>query len=108
MTIGPDLAAGARNLLLGCADLERGDDLLIVREDPSLGWYDEEAPDAVAEVARSLGMTVSLATAAPPGDPRDRGGTWNGPSRTTGAPCSSPGSATRNDSRRRFRDRRGS
>ena len=51
---------GARNLLLNCAGLRAGDRLLILHEDPALGWYDDEAPSFVAEVARELGARVRL------------------------------------------------
>ena len=33
----------ARNLLHHCAVLEAGERLLILYEDPALGWYDNEA-----------------------------------------------------------------
>ena len=51
---------GARNLLLNCARLRAGDNLLILHEDPALGWYDDEAPMLVAEVARDLGARVRV------------------------------------------------
>lgn len=55
-----DLADGARNLLVNCAGAKTGDTVLIVHEDPALGWYDIAAPKAVADLARRLGMEVSL------------------------------------------------
>lgn len=51
---------GARNLLLNCAGVQPGDSLLILHEDPSLGWYDHETPMLVARVARDLGASVEL------------------------------------------------
>jgi hypothetical protein len=51
-----DLARGARNLLLNCARASAGESLLIVHEDPALGWYDLAAPRAVADEAKRLGM----------------------------------------------------
>ncbi|MEM9105292.1 MAG: hypothetical protein AAGC96_06515 [Pseudomonadota bacterium] len=50
------LAEGARNLLTNCARAKAGDSILILHEDPALGWYDLEAPQAVADEADHLGM----------------------------------------------------
>ena len=44
-----NLAEGAHNLLVNCAGAETGDTILIVHEDPALGWYDLAAPQAVAQ-----------------------------------------------------------
>ncbi|WP_136656395.1 hypothetical protein [Nitratireductor sp. XY-223] len=55
-----DLAEAARNLLINCARAEPGDSVLILHEDPDLGWYDLEAPRAVAAEAQRLGMTATL------------------------------------------------
>jgi hypothetical protein len=55
-----DAIEGARNLLLNCAEVSKGDHLLIMHEDPALGWYDSEAPALVAQVARQLGIKVTL------------------------------------------------
>ena len=62
----PALAEGARNLLINCAGLEAGESLLIVREDPALGWYDRAAPEAVAQEARARGVTPTLLDVGPP------------------------------------------
>lgn len=61
-----DLAEGARNLLLNCAKLNRGDSLLILSESPQFGWYDEAGPMAVAVEARSLDMNPTLLQVGPP------------------------------------------
>ncbi|MEM9603414.1 MAG: hypothetical protein AAGA11_11165 [Pseudomonadota bacterium] len=60
MSTCPFARAGARNLLMGCAgiDLMRGARVLVVREDPALGWYDGYAADAVIAEAEALGLTV--------------------------------------------------
>jgi len=50
---------GAENLLFGCGGFAPGDDLLIVHEDPALGWYDGAAPRAVAASATRAGMSVT-------------------------------------------------
>ncbi len=55
-----NLAEGARNLLINCAGVKAGDTVLILHEDPALGWYDLAAPNAVAEEARRVGIHASL------------------------------------------------
>jgi hypothetical protein len=62
------LTDGARNLLLNCAGLKAGMRVAFVAEDPALGWYDSEAPSAVAAEARNLGAQV---VTIPVGDPAD-------------------------------------
>lgn len=54
------LDAGARNLLRNCAGLRRGWKVVVVAEDPGLGWYDDAAPEAVADTARKMGAHVSV------------------------------------------------
>ncbi len=73
MTDAGALAEGARNLLLNCADLTAGQTVLVLAEDPALGWYDAEAPRAVAEEARRLGMVSTLVGVGDPADRPDRG-----------------------------------
>lgn len=51
---------GAENLLINGASIRRNDRLLIVREEPGLGYYDEEIVIAVAEAGRRLGATVAV------------------------------------------------
>ena len=65
------LARGARNLLVHCARLGPGAGLAIVHEDPALGWYDLEAPLAVAEEARGLGAVPALVRVGAPGNEPD-------------------------------------
>ncbi|MEM1160308.1 MAG: hypothetical protein AAGJ28_05195 [Pseudomonadota bacterium] len=60
--------AGARNLLAGCADVRAGQHVVIVAEDPALGWYDAEAPAVVAAEAEALGATVTIVPAGPPSE----------------------------------------
>lgn len=50
---------GADNLLINCARVHAGDRLLIIHEDPALGWYDRKAPQLVAARARQLGLAVT-------------------------------------------------
>ncbi len=51
---------GALNLLLDCAGAKPGERLLILAEDPELGFYGPGLAEAVAEEARALGLDVSL------------------------------------------------
>lgn len=53
------LQQGAQNLLLNCAELKAGERLLLVQEDPELGWYDTAAPQAIADAALMLGALVT-------------------------------------------------
>ena len=71
MTMAPELADGARNLLLNCAGLKAGDEILILHEDPKLAWYDRDAPLAVAAEARNLGVSVNLLEVGAPDNDRD-------------------------------------
>ena len=55
-----DVAAGARNLLLNCAQARPGESLLIVCERPDLGIYGAGLPEAVSETALELGLRVAV------------------------------------------------
>lgn len=50
---------GARNMLENCAGARPGDHLLILQEDPALGFYEQGLAESVAYVARDLGLSVS-------------------------------------------------
>ena len=63
------LEAGARNLLTACAGVEPGQNVLILHEDPSLGWFDTAAPFAVAQMAASLGADVEVIEVGGPDTP---------------------------------------
>lgn len=63
------LAAGARNLLEVCAGLEPGQNVLILHEDPALGWFDMAAPIAVAKMAEALGADVHVLQVGGPDTP---------------------------------------
>ena len=54
------------NLLVGCAKAAAGERLLIVHEDPSLGWYDAELPAAIEAYARHLRLEVRHIQVGPP------------------------------------------
>ncbi|MEM7057780.1 MAG: hypothetical protein AAF557_09360 [Pseudomonadota bacterium] len=64
---GSALAAGARNLLDECAGVRPGLRVVVLQEDPELGWYDREAPAAVARMARELGAEVEVLDVGDPG-----------------------------------------
>ncbi|MDB2389852.1 hypothetical protein N9X12_01325 [Alphaproteobacteria bacterium] len=66
------LSEGANNLINGCLDDVNGKAVLIVCEDPTLGWYDDKAPTMVAERLREKGATVNiLPVGMPQNDPID-------------------------------------
>ncbi len=54
------------NLLFDCAGLSRGGSLLLVREDPALGWYDREVADAIFEAARKHGIETEIVAVGAP------------------------------------------
>ncbi|WP_420583915.1 hypothetical protein [Ruegeria sp.] len=57
-----DLHAGAENLLFRCGGLAAGDRLLVLREDPALGYYDAGICDAILECARSRQIETTVQT----------------------------------------------
>lgn len=65
------LADAARNLLVDCAVLRPGDSVLVVHEDPALGWYDAIAPRAVAREAERLGATCKKLEVGGPANHRN-------------------------------------
>ena len=48
-----------RNLLFNCAKLTEGDRILVISEDPSLGWYDKLTPELVTAEAKSQKISVT-------------------------------------------------
>lgn len=70
------IAEAARNLLINCAELRRGDRVVILAEDPALGWYDGTCPEITARVASELGAKVEVlpigSSAGPLGDSTER------------------------------------
>ena len=69
MTMTENLQAGCRNMLQTCAGLQAGARLLIVSEDPELGWYDAALTDGLADEARNLGMEVAVLPVGAPDTP---------------------------------------
>jgi len=65
----PDnIIAGARNLLLGCAGVRSGEQLLLVGEDVDRPWFDPELCATVAQVAHELGANAKIVVAPPGAD----------------------------------------
>lgn len=65
-----DLSRGIGNLLFDCAGAKTGQRLLVVREDPALGWYDTEIAGVIADFASDHGITVEmLDVGGPQNDP---------------------------------------
>ena len=58
--MSPDLESGIENLLVNCAGVESGETLLIVHEDPKLGWYDADIAEAVRTRAEALGLKTTM------------------------------------------------
>jgi len=60
-----DIETGARNLLLGCANINSGEKLLLVGEEGDRPYFDPQLCDYVAEVARNLGIDTEIQLAIP-------------------------------------------
>ncbi|WP_445810858.1 hypothetical protein [Yoonia sp.] len=56
----PSIERGAANLLVNCAGTRRSDRLLVIREEPGLGYYDEDIVGAVAEAGCRIGAKVTV------------------------------------------------
>ena len=68
-----DLAVGARNLLVNCLELGAGESLVIICEDPSLGWYESRTAQAIADEALALGVRATMLDVGAPGNSRELG-----------------------------------
>jgi hypothetical protein len=71
MTDEQNLAAGARNLLINCAELTPDDTVVIISEDPALGWYSQDITDALADGVRALGTTPTMLAVGAPGNDKN-------------------------------------
>jgi len=60
-----EIEAGARNLLLNCAEVEPGDSILLVGEHSESAYFDPRLCDDVAQVARGLGVEARVILAEP-------------------------------------------
>jgi hypothetical protein len=63
--------AGARNLLSNCVGLRAGDALLLVAEDPALGYFGPGLVETIAAHARQIGAAVRVIDAPVIEDPSD-------------------------------------
>ncbi len=68
-----EIEAGAKNLLLDCAGLAAGDSLLVVFEDPALGWWQADVIETVIAAAEKIGVHVERMETGPPTNERDEG-----------------------------------
>ena len=66
-----DPAAGARNLLLGCVSVRRGDSVLLIVEPEGSNHYEPSVANFIACHARELGANVEIMAVAPAGGPED-------------------------------------
>jgi len=66
-----DPPAGARNLLVNCAGVRSGDQVLIITEPEHLHHYDPAVARCIAEEARKLGARAKLVEVEPAGGPED-------------------------------------
>ncbi len=65
-----DPATATDNLLQNCAGLTPRSSLLIVYEDPKLGWYDQMVTETIVDAARSMGIkTQTFAVGTPQNEP---------------------------------------
>ena len=60
------LRLGAINLIEGCLGNVFGKTVLVVAEDPRLGWYDAAAPAIVEAILVEMGATVKTLTVGEP------------------------------------------
>ena len=67
MIESPGLREGARNLLLNCCRLNPDERVLVVHEQPELGWYDQGVCDALAETLQILGNPFAIMPVGAPG-----------------------------------------
>ena len=66
MVHNEELRQGAKNLLINCAELSSSDRLLIILEDPSLGWYEADIATLIISEAERMGIrTKKLIVGAP-------------------------------------------
>ena len=60
MIINDKLQDGAENLILRCAELSSGESVVIIFEDPELGWYDLDVVKTLSEYLKKLGINPTL------------------------------------------------
>lgn len=62
------MCAGAWNLLHNCANLQSDEKLLLVCEDPLLGWYDQKVTDIIKTAAEKFGPIPTVFKVGEPGN----------------------------------------
>ena len=60
MTSSQNLEKGAHNLLKNCANLSTDQKLIIISEDPSLGWYSSDITHYIKQAATEMGIKTSI------------------------------------------------
>ena len=60
--------AGAYNLLKNCMEVHAGNSVLVVCEDPNLGWYDREASELLESAVNEIGAAVTFVQVGHPDD----------------------------------------
>ena len=60
MTSSQNLEKGAHNLLKNCANLLTDQKLIIISEDPSLGWYSSDITHYIKKAATEMGIKTSI------------------------------------------------
>ena len=60
MTSSQNLEKGAHNLLKNCANLSTDQKLIIISEDPSLGWYNSDITHYIKKAATEMGIKTSI------------------------------------------------
>lgn len=71
MMDGGSLSDAARNLLQHCGNFAPGSEILILHEDPALGWYDDALPARIALEAERLGLRPKCVMVGAPSEPLD-------------------------------------
>lgn len=71
MSDGGRLSEAAHNLLQNCGAFTPGSEILILHEDPALGWYDDALPARIALEAERLGLRPKCVMVGAPSEPLD-------------------------------------
>ncbi len=58
-------------MLINCAGLQQGDRVLLVHEDPQLGWWDADLVNLISSDAKRIGIDIRLLQTGPPTNHRD-------------------------------------
>ena len=60
------MCAGTWNLLHNCTHLQPGEKLLLICEDPTLGWYDQKVAGTIMKAAKKFGVDPTIIHAGEP------------------------------------------